>query len=108
MKYLIYDKNNKMVGYSTSPVICDDNVVEVDDDTYTQEVNKYTNNRNELSNLIEWFDGYYSQHEQKYRRLHEINKLTDDGKDPYVELIELYNEAEVKRKRIQELEEVVN
>ena len=58
----------------------------------------------ELLELKYWYDNYYTQHEQKYRRLHSLGKLTDEGKDPYSELINLYNEAEIKRHRIQELE----
>lgn len=57
----------------------------------------------ELARLIDWFDTYYAQHEQKYRRLRTLNKSTDDGRNPYDCLIELYNEAEKNRKRIQEL-----
>ena len=55
-----------------------------------------------------WYDNYYTQHEQKYRRLHSLGKLTDEGKDPYNELISLYNEAEIKRARIQELERLLS
>ena len=62
----------------------------------------------ELLELKYWYDNYYTQHEQKYRRLHSLGKLTDEGKDPYNELINLYNEAEIKRARIQELEVLIN
>lgn len=62
----------------------------------------------ELLELKYWYDNYYTQHEQKYRRLHSLGKLTDEGKDPYSELINLYNEAEIKRARIQELERVLS
>lgn len=64
--------------------------------------------RDELINLTAWFNGYYTEHEQKYRRLHSLNKLTDEGKNPYNELINLYNEAEIKRARIQELERLLS
>lgn len=63
---------------------------------------------NELNELLTWFDIFYAQHEQKYRRLHTLNKLTDDEKDPYNELINLYNEAEIKRSRIHEIEALLN
>ena len=46
--------------------------------------------------------------EQKLRRLHTICKMTDDGKEPYQELIILYCEAEIKRARIQELERLLS
>ena len=62
---------------------------------------------NELNQLKQWFDVEYMRAEQKYRRLHTLGKLTDEGKDPYNELINLYNEAEIKRHRIQELEELL-
>ena len=62
----------------------------------------------ELNNLTRWFDVYYMQHEQKYRRLYTLKILTDDDKDPYAELLSLYQEAEIKRKRIQEIENILN
>lgn len=71
----------------------------------------YTNdelNLIEINNLKGWFENYYSQHEQKLRRLHTLGKLTDEGKDPYNELIYLYNVAEIKRARIQELERLLS
>lgn len=71
----------------------------------------YTNNELnliEINNLKGWYENYYTQHEQKYRRLHSLGKLTDEGKDPYNELINLYNEAEIKRARIQELERLLS
>lgn len=66
------------------------------------------NYNNELIQLKNWYDNYYTQHEQKYRRLHSLGKLTDEGKDPYNELINLYNMAEIKRARIQELERLLS
>lgn len=51
-----------------------------------------------------WFDTEYTKKEQKFRRLEMLGKLTDEGEDPHNKLIELYQLAEVKRKRIQELE----
>ena len=71
----------------------------------------YTNNELnliEINNLKSWYETYYTQHEQKYRRLHTLGKTTDEGKDPYNELINLYNEAEIKRARIQELERLLS
>ena len=64
--------------------------------------------QNEYEALVEWFDVEYARKEQKLRRLHTLGKLTDEGKDPYNELINLYNEAETKRARIQELERVLS
>lgn len=64
--------------------------------------------KKELVQLKEWYDVSYAQHEQKYRRLHSLGKLTDEGANPYDELIKLYNEAEIKRARIQELERLIS
>lgn len=58
--------------------------------------------------LKEWFSKYYQEHEQKYRRLHTLGQLTDEGTNPYEELVKLYQEAEIKRKRIQEIEVLLN
>jgi len=60
--------------------------------------------KNEYLDLLAWFDIYYTQHEQKLRRLHTLGQKTDDNKDPYIELLSLYAEAETKRARIRELE----
>lgn len=57
----------------------------------------------ELSTLIEWFNTYYTIHEQQYRRLH---TLGDNA--AYYKLIELYEEAEIKRQKIQQLEVLLN
>lgn len=61
----------------------------------------------EYQNLIGWFNGYYAEHEQKYRRLHTLGKTTDSGKNAYDALIELYKLAEQKRQRLQELEVIL-
>ena len=66
------------------------------------------NFQKEYADLIYWFNHDYASKEQKLRRLHTLGKLTDEGKDPYQELINLYNEAEIKRARIQELEALIN
>ena len=58
----------------------------------------------EIESLKNWFNTYYAEHEQKYRRLHTLNVKCDDGSSPYQALIQLYNTAEINRKRIQELE----
>lgn len=61
----------------------------------------------EMQALKSWLDTYYTQHEQKYRRLHTLGQKCDNGADPYNELVKLYEEAETKRKRIQEIEELI-
>ena len=64
--------------------------------------------QNEIKELKNWFNKYYTEHEQKYRRLNTLKQLTDEQEDPYNKLIELYQEAELKRKRIQEIEVLLN
>ena len=53
----------------------------------------------ELARLKNWFNEQYTIHEQQYRRLHTLGDTS-----AYDKLIALYNEAETKRKRIQDLE----
>ena len=60
--------------------------------------------QNEINELKNWFNTYYTEHEQKYRRLITLNKADDDEVDGQTKLITLYEEAEQKRARIQELE----
>lgn len=69
----------------------------------------YINNINqEINSLKHWFDNDYTRLEQKYRRLNTLNQKCDDGSQPYDKLIQLYQQAENKRKRIQELEVLIN
>lgn len=58
----------------------------------------------EINALKNWFNGFYSEHEQKYRRLYTMRKTCDDGSDPYQQLMLLYLTAESNQKRIQDLE----
>ena len=58
----------------------------------------------EWYDLKNWFETEYTQKEQKYRRLIALGIMCDDGSFPQMRLEELYVEAEVKRKRIQEIE----
>ena len=44
----------------------------------------------EIESLKNWFNNYYAEHEQKYRRLHTLNVKCDDGSSPYQALIQLY------------------
>lgn len=62
----------------------------------------------EISTLKEWFRKYYTEHEQKYRRLHFLGITDDDGVEGKIKLAQLYEEAETKRKRIQELETLIS
>ena len=56
----------------------------------------------ELKELEEWFDVYYTRHDQKYRRFMTIGDLPTCARGRTLQL-ELYKEAEVKRARIQEI-----
>ena len=58
----------------------------------------------EIDEIKNWFDSSYAYKEQKFRRLISLNKLDDDGINGQTKLQLLYEEAEEKRKRIQELE----
>ena len=58
--------------------------------------------------LKDWFNTYYTEHEQKYRRLIAMGKATDEGEDASEKLQELYELAEIKRARIQEIEGEAN
>lgn len=114
MKVKILSKTS----YQTYP-ICNE-MIEVADDILKRigidlqftdklgNVSNYTNLSNEIIEIKKWYDTYYTTNEQKYRRLHTLGKLTDEGKDPYNELINLYSEAEIKRARIQELERLLS
>lgn len=110
--YLMYDKNNKIVGYSNCVNISNEfecrEVTESEYNAYLETLKQKQEIENELNNLYSWYDNYYLQHEQKYRRLHTLGRLTDEGANPYDELIKLYNEAEIKRARIQELERLLS
>lgn len=63
---------------------------------------------NEIAQLKAWFAKTYTEKEQKYRRLHTLALACDDGSKPYTQLMNLYAEAETKRRRIQELEGVAH
>lgn len=62
----------------------------------------------EINSIKNWFNDYYTIHEQKYRRLYSLKLDCDDGAAPYDKLLVLYNEAEIKRARIQELERLLS
>ena len=62
---------------------------------------------NEHFNLKCWFDKEYPPQEQKFRRLKEMGIKTDSGENAGEKLIELYNTAEVKRARINEIEKIL-
>lgn len=105
-----YTKNGKIVGLSNVKTLhSDPDIIEIEisNEEYLTLLKKERDTIKEMSELLEWFDGYYTQHEQKFRRLHTLNKTTDEGKNAYDALIELYKEAEIKRAKIQEIEEQI-
>lgn len=83
------------------------------DDTFVFNIEKYNKRKNiklasaEIAELKTWFDTIYTKQEQKLRRLITLKTLCDDGQRPEDKLITLYNEAERKRKRIQDLEAIL-
>lgn len=109
MKIKILDN----ISYQTYPIT--DDMIEVDETLLTEigKTKQFVNNnivdyepiKNDdiIISYKVWFNTYYTEHEQKYRRLHSLNALCDDGSKPYDKLLELYKEAEEKRKQIQEL-----
>lgn len=106
MKFYKFIQNGKTVGASNCEVIDDGcEIVEITE----QEYNDYLAFREKLiserTELDDWFCGYYAVHEQKFRRLIALNKPDDDGINAVDKLTALYEEAEVKRARIQELEQ---
>ena len=105
-------------SYQTFPIT--DDMIEVDELTLSQigKTKQFFNNEivdykstleyeQEIDDLKLWFDTFYTEHEQKYRRLIALNKLTDDNKSPNQELMYLYNVAEEKRLRLQQLENAI-
>lgn len=109
MRYYKYVLNGKILCISNSQ--CQyENAEEIE--ITEQEYNEYLETRNALieeqMELTEWFDGYYTIHEQKYRRLIALSKLDDDGENVNNKLKNLYNEAEEKRERLQEIQNLLN
>lgn len=60
----------------------------------------------ELNKLKQWFDVEYMRQEQKLRRLHTLGK-DYNGISAYDKLIELYNQAEEVRAKINQLEVII-
>lgn len=113
--YIFYE-NDK--DYTAIANYCNQNnlsIVEIEADEngkrFTIVENKLTDvelMRIELLQLKDWYNTEYTKEEQKLRRLHTLRLLTDEGYNPYDELINLYSEAEIKRARIQELERLLS
>lgn len=73
--------------------------------------NRLIDNKEKIDRLIDlkdWFDHYYTEHEQKYRRLdyfYHDGTINVETTTAHKNLVELYHQAEEYRKEIQELEE---
>lgn len=103
--------------YNYTKVEIDDNYSDCIGEDFNEDltfnVDKYNKRKNiklaraEIAELKTWFDTIYTKQEQKLRRLITLKTLCDDGQYPEDKLITLYNEAELKRKRIQELEVIL-
>lgn len=122
-KSICLDERYNLIDLSQSPynykiitiddIFSDCSNLDFDDDL-SFNVNKYqtrkdkTNAGFKISDLQNWFDIVYTRQEQKLRRLHTLNLMTDDNKSPLEELKNLYVEAEFKRKEIQKLEQIIN
>ena len=103
-------------SYQTYPIT--DDMIEIDDNLLKEigiskqfvdgQIVDYNNTFIEYHELKSWFNDIYTYKEQKYRRLIALNKLDDDGVDGQTKLTALYEEAEINRARIQELEKLLN
>jgi len=89
--------------------VVDDNITVEDKELSPEKIAEIEKKeaRDEIKTLKRWFDFYYTQHEQKYRRLIALGDLTDDGNNPEDVLMDLYREAEINRKTIQDLEKII-
>lgn len=116
MKVKILDN----ISYQTYPITED--MIEIDVHTLkeigqtkqfditSQTIIPYTNTNDyilETNRIKQWFSTYYTEHEQKYQRLIRLNLLCDDGELATRALERLDEEAETKRRRIQELENLI-
>lgn len=104
MEMIAYIDKNNNIYYAPANEPHSDKIATLDDINKDNQLKSWSS---ELSSLKLWFNTYYAEHEQKYRRLYTLKVYCDDGKYPYDKLIDLYNEAEYKRARIQELERLL-
>lgn len=103
--YKMLDSNSNFVGLTPFIGVMEGVVYqEITEEEYHRLEQINENRWKEMAELRDWFEGYYAQHEQKYNRLIALGKLTDDGQNPEDVRRQLYLDAEVKRKRIQALE----
>lgn len=117
--YNLYDIFYEDNEYPARAEWCNENkyvIVEIEPDIngrrfQIQELQKPTQNQlyaEEMYNLKKWFNDTYTYQEQKFRRLIALNKTDDDGISAETKLNTLYEQAEINRVRIQELEQLLN
>lgn len=105
-----YTKNGKIVGLSNAKTISSDPGIvetEISTEEYAELLRKERDFTRAQTDAQNWFEGYYSQHEQKYRRFIDLGIMCDDGSDPIEKLKALQLEAEEKRKKIQNFENLL-
>ena len=92
------------------PQGCEDCAFEDFNEDYTFDIEKYNKrkqryvNQEKLIELTNWFNTTYRYKIEKYTRLIALEKPDDDGISAETKLKKLYEEAEEKRYKIQELE----
>lgn len=108
MAYYKYVSNGKILSVSNIQIECNGSEeIKITEKEFNEYFETHGKLVEENISLTDWFDGYYATHEQKYRRLIALNKPDDDGVSASEKLTALYNEAEEKRARIQELEQLL-
>lgn len=101
-------KDEKVVSLGQLPMMLEGaECIEIGKEEYDllkQDFARMDNINLQIEELKFWFDSFYARNEQKLRRLIALGKLDDDGKSPQEKLDELFSQAEIKRKQIQDLE----
>ena len=106
------EEKAKEQGYTIvePPQGCEDCAFEDFNEDYTFNIEKYNKrkqsciNQEKLIELTNWFNATYRYKIEKYTRLIALEKPDDDGISAETKLKKLYEEAEEKRYKIQELE----
>lgn len=109
MDYMFKDNNGKVVGIGSDGLYIEDTTryeLDMKDEAYINYLKKIEAVK-DITDTKEWFNIYYRNHEEEYRRLISLEINCDDGSNPKDKLKELYQEAEIKRKKIQELEKLI-
>ena len=108
MKYYLFYENNKIIGYANCKNICTNfkcrEVTKDEYDDYQNVLEAKKKIADKLNELTNWFNATYRYKIEKYTRLIALEKPDDDGISAETKLKKLYEEAEEKRYKIQELE----